>query len=175
MPLTLLPSAKHTIVQGERGMEYVRKGLDGLRRAPRRAGLRMKLTTTRLGMVRAPGVCRLRNTRRNNAPCRNETLRDVRAILECSPDALERLRLRIDSVPAPRVRSQGHKLRAPILQPPTVRATSPSRSMPRASGHATAPSVWRSGRAYRSSISPIVAEECSARTRRSHSPRPRSS
>ena len=34
MPLTPLPSAKHTIVQGERGVDYVRKGLDGLRRAP---------------------------------------------------------------------------------------------------------------------------------------------
>jgi 2-keto-4-pentenoate hydratase/2-oxohepta-3-ene-1,7-dioic acid hydratase in catechol pathway len=48
-------------------------------------------------------------------------LRDVRAILESSPDALERLRRAIDTVPVERVALAAMKLRAPILQPPTVR------------------------------------------------------
>jgi 2-keto-4-pentenoate hydratase/2-oxohepta-3-ene-1,7-dioic acid hydratase in catechol pathway len=45
----------------------------------------------------------------------------VRAILESSPDALEHLRAAIDTVQAPRVPLANVKLRAPILQPPTVR------------------------------------------------------
>jgi 2-keto-4-pentenoate hydratase/2-oxohepta-3-ene-1,7-dioic acid hydratase in catechol pathway len=48
-------------------------------------------------------------------------LRDVRAVLESSPDVLERLRQAINNVPAPRLALAGVKLRAPILQPPTVR------------------------------------------------------
>ncbi|HYW90224.1 MAG TPA: fumarylacetoacetate hydrolase family protein [Chloroflexota bacterium] len=49
------------------------------------------------------------------------TLRDVRALLESSPDALPRLRAAMQTVSAPRVPLQHVKLRAPILQPPTVR------------------------------------------------------
>jgi 2-keto-4-pentenoate hydratase/2-oxohepta-3-ene-1,7-dioic acid hydratase in catechol pathway len=49
------------------------------------------------------------------------TLRDVRALLESSPDALERLREAIRTIPAPRVALDTVKLRAPVLQPPTVR------------------------------------------------------
>src|SRR5262249_3502180 len=49
------------------------------------------------------------------------TLRDVRAVLESGPDALERLRDSVDRTSAPRVPLRSVKLRAPILQPPTVR------------------------------------------------------
>jgi 2-keto-4-pentenoate hydratase/2-oxohepta-3-ene-1,7-dioic acid hydratase in catechol pathway len=51
----------------------------------------------------------------------SSTLRDVRAILESSPDAMERMRAAIATVQAPRVALSAVKLRAPILQPPTVR------------------------------------------------------
>ncbi|MBV9326203.1 MAG: fumarylacetoacetate hydrolase family protein [Chloroflexi bacterium] len=49
------------------------------------------------------------------------TLRDVRAILESSPDALDRLREALPRVQAPRVALDEVRLRAPILQPPTIR------------------------------------------------------
>jgi 2-keto-4-pentenoate hydratase/2-oxohepta-3-ene-1,7-dioic acid hydratase in catechol pathway len=49
------------------------------------------------------------------------TLRDVRAVLESGTDALDRLRDTIDGTTAPRVPLRSVKLRAPILQPPTVR------------------------------------------------------
>src|SRR5262249_53528802 len=49
------------------------------------------------------------------------TLRDVRAVLESGPDALDRLRNGLDRINAPRVPFASVKLRAPILQPPTIR------------------------------------------------------
>jgi fumarylacetoacetate (FAA) hydrolase len=49
------------------------------------------------------------------------TLRDVRAVLESSEDAIERLRDAIGRVAAPRVSLADVTLRAPILQPPTIR------------------------------------------------------
>jgi len=49
------------------------------------------------------------------------TLRDVRALLEYTSDATDRLRDALSSVRAPRVPLSSVKLRAPILQPPTVR------------------------------------------------------
>jgi len=49
------------------------------------------------------------------------TLRDVRAVLEFADDALERLRGVVTTVNAPRVPLSAVKLRAPILQPPTIR------------------------------------------------------
>jgi fumarylacetoacetate (FAA) hydrolase len=49
------------------------------------------------------------------------TLRDVRAVLEFADDGVERLRTAIDRVAAPRLSLRDVRLRAPILQPPTVR------------------------------------------------------
>ncbi|MBV9170285.1 MAG: fumarylacetoacetate hydrolase family protein [Chloroflexi bacterium] len=49
------------------------------------------------------------------------TLRDVRALLEFAPDAIDTLRSALGRVQAPRVQMADVKLRAPILQPPTVR------------------------------------------------------
>ena len=49
------------------------------------------------------------------------TLRDVRALLEFAPTAVEELRDAVRRVWAPRVPLADVKLRAPILQPPTVR------------------------------------------------------
>jgi len=49
------------------------------------------------------------------------TLRDVRGVLEFGPEAVDRLRDAVDRVNAPRVPLSSVKLRAPILQPPTVR------------------------------------------------------
>jgi fumarylacetoacetate (FAA) hydrolase len=49
------------------------------------------------------------------------TLRDVRALLESSDDAIERLRDALGRVAAPRVALSEVKLAAPILQPPTIR------------------------------------------------------
>ncbi len=49
------------------------------------------------------------------------TLRDVRAVLEFAPDALERLRGALAQMSAPRVALASVRLRAPILQPPTIR------------------------------------------------------
>ena len=51
----------------------------------------------------------------------DHTLRDVRALLECSDDAVARLSDALGRVPAPRVPLDRVRLRAPILQPPTVR------------------------------------------------------
>jgi fumarylacetoacetate (FAA) hydrolase len=48
-------------------------------------------------------------------------LRDVRDLLESSPDALDRLRDELPRVDAPRLPLDSVKLRAPILQPPTIR------------------------------------------------------
>src|SRR5579883_714226 len=48
------------------------------------------------------------------------TLRDVRALLELGEDALERVRESLRKA-APRVALDGVRLRAPVLQPPTVR------------------------------------------------------
>ena len=51
-----------------------------------------------------------------------ETLRDIRALLELSETPLERLRAALESgVAGPSVPLEGVCLRAPILQPPTVR------------------------------------------------------
>jgi 2-keto-4-pentenoate hydratase/2-oxohepta-3-ene-1,7-dioic acid hydratase in catechol pathway len=49
------------------------------------------------------------------------TLRDVRALLEHAPDAVDRLRDALGRGSAPRVPLANVRLRAPILQPPTVR------------------------------------------------------
>jgi 2-keto-4-pentenoate hydratase/2-oxohepta-3-ene-1,7-dioic acid hydratase in catechol pathway len=49
------------------------------------------------------------------------TLRDVRAVLEFADDAVERLRAAMNHVSAPSVPLANVQLRAPILQPPTVR------------------------------------------------------
>jgi 2-keto-4-pentenoate hydratase/2-oxohepta-3-ene-1,7-dioic acid hydratase in catechol pathway len=49
------------------------------------------------------------------------TLRDVRALLEHAPDAVDRLRDALGRGSAPRVPLASVRLRAPILQPPTVR------------------------------------------------------
>jgi 2-keto-4-pentenoate hydratase/2-oxohepta-3-ene-1,7-dioic acid hydratase in catechol pathway len=49
------------------------------------------------------------------------TLRDVRALLEFGDDSLERVRSALQQVRAPRVPLRDVKLRAPILQPPTIR------------------------------------------------------
>jgi 2-keto-4-pentenoate hydratase/2-oxohepta-3-ene-1,7-dioic acid hydratase in catechol pathway len=49
------------------------------------------------------------------------TLRDVRALLEFDSDVVDRLRDAMGRVSAPRVALASVKLRAPILQPPTVR------------------------------------------------------
>jgi 2-keto-4-pentenoate hydratase/2-oxohepta-3-ene-1,7-dioic acid hydratase in catechol pathway len=49
------------------------------------------------------------------------TLRDVRALLEFAPDAVDRLRDAMGHISAPRVQLASVKVRAPILQPPTVR------------------------------------------------------
>jgi len=49
------------------------------------------------------------------------TLRDVRALLEFAPTAVEQLQGALRRVPAPRVALADVKLRAPILQPPTIR------------------------------------------------------
>ena len=50
------------------------------------------------------------------------TLRDVRALVEFAPDAVERLQASSSNrTSAPRVPLANVKLRAPILQPPTVR------------------------------------------------------
>lgn len=49
------------------------------------------------------------------------TLRDVRAVLESAPDAVERLQAAFSKISAPRVPLASVRLRAPILQPPTVR------------------------------------------------------
>ena len=49
------------------------------------------------------------------------TLRDVRALLEFAPDAVDRLQDAMGRVSAPRVALSNVKLRAPILQPPTIR------------------------------------------------------
>lgn len=49
------------------------------------------------------------------------TLRDVRALLEFAPDAVDRLRDALGRLSAPRVARSSVQLRAPILQPPTVR------------------------------------------------------
>ena len=49
------------------------------------------------------------------------TLRDVRALLEFAPTAVEQLRNALGRVAAPRVALADVTLRAPILQPPTVR------------------------------------------------------
>jgi 2-keto-4-pentenoate hydratase/2-oxohepta-3-ene-1,7-dioic acid hydratase in catechol pathway len=51
----------------------------------------------------------------------SSTLRDVRAVLEFSDDALERLRQAVGRVPAPRVAMATVRLRSAILQPPTIR------------------------------------------------------
>ena len=47
------------------------------------------------------------------------TLRDVHALLESAPDAVDRLRGALDRVRAPRLPLANVKLRPPILQPPT--------------------------------------------------------
>ena len=49
------------------------------------------------------------------------TLRDARAVLELGTDALDRLREALTRVSAPRVSMMDVRLRAPILQPPTIR------------------------------------------------------
>lgn len=49
------------------------------------------------------------------------TLRDVRALLEYSSDVTEQLRAALTRVAAPRVPLAQVRLRAPILQPPTIR------------------------------------------------------
>src|SRR5262249_2155599 len=49
------------------------------------------------------------------------TLRDVRALVEYGDAALERVQRGVDRVAAPRVSLSAVTLRAPILQPPTVR------------------------------------------------------
>ena len=49
------------------------------------------------------------------------TLRDARAVLELGPNALDGLREALTQVSAPRVRMTDVRLRAPILQPPTIR------------------------------------------------------
>jgi 2-keto-4-pentenoate hydratase/2-oxohepta-3-ene-1,7-dioic acid hydratase in catechol pathway len=49
------------------------------------------------------------------------TLRDIRAVLELGQDAVDQLRAALNHVAAPRVRLADVRLRAPILQPPTVR------------------------------------------------------
>lgn len=51
----------------------------------------------------------------------SSTLRDVRALVEFAPDAVDRLRDAMAFVHAPRVPLASVKLRAPVLQPPTVR------------------------------------------------------
>jgi fumarylacetoacetate (FAA) hydrolase len=51
----------------------------------------------------------------------DSTLRDVRALLEYSDSALDQLRNALGRVATPRVPLEEVKLRAPILQPPTVR------------------------------------------------------
>lgn len=48
-------------------------------------------------------------------------LRDIRALLESSPDAIQRLRKALGTSPTPTVQLKDVRLRAPILQPPTVR------------------------------------------------------
>src|SRR5712692_1561280 len=48
-------------------------------------------------------------------------LRDVRAVLEHADEAVARLRHAVGRVTAPRVPLAQVKLRAPILQPPTIR------------------------------------------------------
>jgi len=48
-------------------------------------------------------------------------LRDVRALLESSDSAIDRLRQAIGRIDAPRTPLASVKLRAPILQPPTIR------------------------------------------------------
>src|SRR5690348_10192235 len=49
------------------------------------------------------------------------TLRDARAVLELGVDALDRLRETLARVSAPRASVADVRLRAPILQPPTIR------------------------------------------------------
>jgi 2-keto-4-pentenoate hydratase/2-oxohepta-3-ene-1,7-dioic acid hydratase in catechol pathway len=51
----------------------------------------------------------------------NSTLRDVRAVLEYGNDALDHLRAAIGRAVSPRVALAAVRLRAPILQPPTIR------------------------------------------------------
>ena len=50
-----------------------------------------------------------------------QTLHDVRALVESGPDAVQRLGDSLSRGAAPRVKLQDVRLRAPILQPPTVR------------------------------------------------------
>jgi 2-keto-4-pentenoate hydratase/2-oxohepta-3-ene-1,7-dioic acid hydratase in catechol pathway len=49
------------------------------------------------------------------------TLRDVRALLELGPDAIDRVRGALGRMAAPRITFSQAKLRPPILQPPTIR------------------------------------------------------
>jgi fumarylacetoacetate (FAA) hydrolase len=51
----------------------------------------------------------------------DRTLRDVRTVIELEDNAVERLKNALEQVKAPRVPLSSVKLRAPILQPPTVR------------------------------------------------------
>ena len=81
----------------------------------------MKLLTYDIGTGPRAGVLLDQDIVDASALLGAGTLRDVRAVLELSNDVLDRLRDALDRVPAPRVPLTNVRLRAPILQPPTVR------------------------------------------------------